>query len=712
MRKLAEECDELQAFTIHHSMGGGTGSGFTSALLQQMQDEYMKRTRFEIVLFPSEALSTSTAEAYNALLGCHVPMEFVDFTVLMDNKALITLCCERLMIQRPTMTHLNRLSAQVTSGIMSPLRFQTQLSANISSILTNLVPYPEAHFVVSTLSPLQNHTARAYESLSCADITEQAFNPSNQLLSCLPNYRSVYLSSCLLYRGAVTARQVDAAVIKMKSSGRLPWVDWCPTGFKVAISHEPMTSIPESHISSSPCSLLMLHNSTMLIPTLSRLITQFETLFAHRAFIHWYTSEGMDEAEFGETIGMLSNLRDQYIQYHEYQDDTKTIFEQPKPIVGHVSNFKGPQTPSDPSTGYGQLQPPGGFPQNDEASTVNEGGGRPSTGSVVSSVHYPPSLQTRPKEIRPPIYSDVELYDESPLVHEDSAEHPTLIRGGIFNSKQSEVTDILSEDDFLLNECKPITSTETNTETVKETLSSDQNFASSDVLPKVDNSREFEHSERIVSNPDKSADSVSLKEFQNLLRKEFAELRKIIGQGSAHGDLSLIDSQFSTNKVASLAEGCGDPASTLSSFYKSTSMDSLLRRMSVSLTKTEGTMTLPNMNGPCFKRCKHTHTNKCARKKQRFKETSPGEPTATMDLTLPNLSEQTDPAINDRFSSTSSTFETSTISLGEAVGFSGGDRSLAEQSTYHTQSYSECNIEISPPLTPEAKQFGTALISL
>ena len=36
IRKLADQCTGLQGFLIFHSFGGGTGSGFTSLLMERL----------------------------------------------------------------------------------------------------------------------------------------------------------------------------------------------------------------------------------------------------------------------------------------------------------------------------------------------------------------------------------------------------------------------------------------------------------------------------------------------------------------------------------------------------------------------------------------------------------------------------------------------------------------------------------------------------
>ena len=45
-------------------------------------------------------------------------------------------------------------------------------------------------------------------------------------------------------------------------------------------------------------------------------------MFRRRAFLHWYTGEGMDEMEFTEAE---SNLNDLVVEYQQYQDDAEDL---------------------------------------------------------------------------------------------------------------------------------------------------------------------------------------------------------------------------------------------------------------------------------------------------------------------------------------------------------------------------------------------------
>ena len=40
IRKLADQCSRLQGFLLFHSLGGGTGSGFASRLMERLTVDY------------------------------------------------------------------------------------------------------------------------------------------------------------------------------------------------------------------------------------------------------------------------------------------------------------------------------------------------------------------------------------------------------------------------------------------------------------------------------------------------------------------------------------------------------------------------------------------------------------------------------------------------------------------------------------------------
>ena len=55
-------------------------------------------------------------------------------------------------------------------------------------------------------------------------------------------------------------------------------------------------------------------NTTAVQETWKRVAEQFTVMFRRKAFLHWYTGEGMDEMEFTEAESNLNDLVSEYQQ--------------------------------------------------------------------------------------------------------------------------------------------------------------------------------------------------------------------------------------------------------------------------------------------------------------------------------------------------------------------------------------------------------------
>ena len=103
---------------------------------------------------------------------------------------------------------------------------------DLTEFQTNLVPYPRIHFPLATYAPVISAEKAYHEQLTVAEITNACFEPANQMVKCDPRHGK-YMACCLLYRGDVVPKDVNAAIATIKTKRTIQFVDWCPTGFKV-----------------------------------------------------------------------------------------------------------------------------------------------------------------------------------------------------------------------------------------------------------------------------------------------------------------------------------------------------------------------------------------------------------------------------------------------------------------------------------------------
>ncbi|NXD72187.1 TBA2 protein, partial [Eolophus roseicapillus] len=142
----ADQCSGLQGFLVFHSFGGGTGSRFTSLLMERLSVEYSKKSKLEFSVYPAPQVSTAVVEPYNSILTTHTTLEHSDCSFMVDNEAIYDICNRNLDIERPTYTNLNRLIGQIVSSVTASLRFNGALNVDLIEFQTNLVPYPRIHF--------------------------------------------------------------------------------------------------------------------------------------------------------------------------------------------------------------------------------------------------------------------------------------------------------------------------------------------------------------------------------------------------------------------------------------------------------------------------------------------------------------------------------------------------------------------------------------
>merc|ERR1719250_595856 len=157
---------------------------------------------------------------------------------MVDNEAIYDICHRNLDIERPSYSNLNRMIGQIVSSITASLRFDGALNVDLTEFQTNLVPYPRIHFPLVTYAPIISAEKAYHEQLSVSEITNACFEPANSMVKCDPRHGK-YMACCLLYRGDVVPKDVNAAIATIKSKRSVQFVDWCPTGFKVGINHQP-----------------------------------------------------------------------------------------------------------------------------------------------------------------------------------------------------------------------------------------------------------------------------------------------------------------------------------------------------------------------------------------------------------------------------------------------------------------------------------------
>ena len=120
-----------------------------------------------------------------------------------------------------------------------------------------------------------------------------------------------YLTVATVFRGRMSMKDVDDQMLSAQNKNSPYFVEWIPNNVKTAVCDIP----PRGFNMAST----FIANSTAIQEMFKRNIEQFTLMFRRKAFLHWYTGEGMDEMEFTEAE---SNLNDLVSEYQQYQDAT------------------------------------------------------------------------------------------------------------------------------------------------------------------------------------------------------------------------------------------------------------------------------------------------------------------------------------------------------------------------------------------------------
>jgi len=213
------------------------------------------------------------------------------------------------------------------SGVTTSLRFPGQLNADLRKLAVNMVPFPRLHFFMPGFAPLTARGSQQYRALTVPELTQQMFDAKNMMAACDPRHGR-YLTVATVFRGPMSMKEVDEQMLAIQNKNSSYFVEWIPNNVKVAVCDIPPRGLKMAST--------FIGNSTAIQELFKRISEQFSAMFRRKAFLHWFTGEGMDEMEFTEAESNMNDLVSEYQQYQEatandgeeaFEDDEEEINE-------------------------------------------------------------------------------------------------------------------------------------------------------------------------------------------------------------------------------------------------------------------------------------------------------------------------------------------------------------------------------------------------
>ncbi|CAL7934702.1 unnamed protein product [Xylocopa violacea] len=308
IRAEAEACDLMQGIQMVHSLGGGTGGGTAALLMTRLNEEYPDRIVKTYSVIPSPEMSDVAVEPYNAVLTLSRSIECTDQTFCIDNRAMHRICTRLLNLATATFADANRLISGCMSAVTACFRFPGESNVDTRKLQVNLVPFPRLHFFVPGYAPLLSRSSAPYTVLSVPELTQRLFHPNSAFVHCDPA-AGKFLAVATIFRGRMSTKTVEEQMANLRNRNGPCFVEWIPNNVQTAVCDVAPRGLGQAASSIS--------NTTAIREPFQRLTSLFDDMSRRKAYMHWYTAEGMDEIEFFDSRSMLRDLVTEYGRQQE-----------------------------------------------------------------------------------------------------------------------------------------------------------------------------------------------------------------------------------------------------------------------------------------------------------------------------------------------------------------------------------------------------------
>lgn len=337
LRRETEALDGYRGTLVTLSLGGGTGSGVGSRVLERLRDAYPRGLIVAAIVAPSAAAGDSPLQNYNAVLTLRALRATADAVIFRENDELMqTARYWRDLVARGgaasptaegprvTLAEMNEVMAADLAGLTFPKDAgRGPRPFDPATLVHDLCPMPDALFLdvrtgILRWGPQRSATkstdARAVfhcMTTKTGDANEGGL-PALEAVArataqAFPRYSFGAIASAAVVRGfsSQPARsQTDQAVTKWLDVA-MPRLAWTTpvTSSRVTYSIAPLfqlTTPTGGKPQRTTASVTMCGNNGHFLPTTRILLDRARRQFKARAYVHWYQQYGLCVDSNGE----------------------------------------------------------------------------------------------------------------------------------------------------------------------------------------------------------------------------------------------------------------------------------------------------------------------------------------------------------------------------------------------------------------------------
>eukprot|EP00375_Theileria_parva_P000581 XP_763251.1 tubulin subunit gamma [Theileria parva strain Muguga] len=299
-----DNADNLEGFILSHSIGGGTGSGLGSYLLEMINENYPKKVIKTFSVFPQLKKSSDVVvQPYNTILSLKRLILNADLVSVIDNNVVndynfdsSTSFNSRSSSSDDNLTSNFKEKLQYNNKLVSThcsivkfftscIRFPGPINNDLISLISSLVIIPRCHFLISSIM--------YHENMTLLNLIKKLYYPNNFLVY-TNTKNGKYLSALNIIRGhKINPSDVYKCVEKIKEKRLVDFIKWNPSTVHINLTKQ-------SPYKQDKQNAILIANHTSIHQVLEECIVQFDKLYSRRAFLDNYRKVAYFESEDGK----------------------------------------------------------------------------------------------------------------------------------------------------------------------------------------------------------------------------------------------------------------------------------------------------------------------------------------------------------------------------------------------------------------------------